>query len=203
VAGTTALIRWGGGEPLLPILKQIDTELFLTINTSFSHRVLDQLFLIATEPIYYILPVVLAVLFFLKSNLKRTLVVVALSVTTLALTDTLCDELLKPFFYRPRPCHPDLMFQGARCIAGVKTSLSFPSAHAMNIFAQATLFAFLFPARSVFFFLFALMIGISRIYLGFHYPLDVVGGALIGSGIAVGVYCVYRFARKRYVPAVV
>jgi undecaprenyl-diphosphatase len=181
-----------------PILQKIDNTLFLTINTSFTNRGLDQLFLIATEPIYYILPVVLAVLFFLKSNWKRTLVVAALAVTTLALTDTLCDEVLKPFFNRPRPCHPDLMVPGARCIDGVKTSSSFPSAHATNIFAQATLFAFLFPTRSIFFFLFALMIGVSRIYLGFHYPLDVVGGALIGSGIAVGVYAVYRLGRKRY-----
>lgn len=188
---------------MLSSLEHIDTVLFLTINRSFSHRVLDQFFLIATEPIYYVLPVVLAVLFFLKTNWKKTLVVVVLAVTTVVLTDTLCDEILKPLFNRPRPCHPDLMVQGARCIAGLKTSFSFPSAHAINIFAQATLFALLFPAKSVLFYLFALIIGVSRIYLGFHYPLDVVGGALIGSAIAGGVYRMYGFLMQRYAPAAV
>ena len=188
---------------MLSNLNNIDTTLFLTINGSFSHRGLDHFFMIATEPMYYVLPVAAAVLFFLKTNRKKTLVVVALAVITVVLTDTLCDQILKPFFNRPRPCHPDLMVQGARCIAGVKTSLSFPSAHAMNIFAQATLFAFLFPAKSVFFFGFALIIGISRIYLGFHFPLDVVGGALIGSAIAGGVYGMYVFLKKRYATATV
>ena len=183
---------------MLPNLQNIDTQLFLSINRSFSNRVLDQFFMVATEPVYYILPVILVVLYFLKVNLKKTVVVVTLAAITVGLTDTLCDDFLKPFFTRPRPCHPDMMVAGARCIDGLKTSFSFPSAHAMNIFAQATLFTFLFPAKSVFFFLFAIVIGISRIYLGVHYPSDVAGGALMGGAVAAIVYATYIMIRKRY-----
>ena len=183
---------------MLTNLQNIDTTLFLTINGSFSHYVLDQFFLVVTEPVYYILPAVLVGLYFLRTNWKKTLLVVSLAATTVILTDTICDEFLKPFFNRPRPCHPDLMVQGARCIAGLKTSFSFPSAHAMNIFAQATLFTFLYPAKSGFFFLFAIVIGVSRIYLGVHYPLDVAGGALMGGAVAALVYTTYILIRKKY-----
>ena len=184
-------------------LQHIDTQLFLSINRSFAHRVLDQFFMVTTEPVYYILPAIALLLYFLKADWRKTLVVVSLAGITVFLTDTLCDDLLKPLFNRPRPCHPNMIVQGARCIAGLKTSFSFPSAHAMNIFAQATLFALLFPAKSVFLFGFALMIGFSRIYLGVHYPFDVAGGAFLGSAVAALVYAAYNMVRKRYASAAV
>jgi len=177
-------------------LKEIDTLLFLTINRSFSHGFLDRFFLIATEPIYYVIPALLVFLYFLKIDWKRTMVVVMLAAITLGITDTLCDEALKPLFSRLRPCHPEKGVEGAICVAGSKTSYSFPSAHAMNIFAQATLFAFLYPAKSAYFFIFALMIGLSRIYIGVHFPADVVGGAIGGSVLAMGVYAPYAIVKK-------
>ena len=196
LAGAPALIRTG--DFMLSNLQNIDIQLFLSINRSFSNHVLDQFFMVATEPVYYILPGILVALYFLKANWKKTVMVVTLATITVVLTETLCDDFLKPFFARPRPCNPDMMVTGARCIAGLKTSFSFPSAHAMNIFAQATLFTFLFPAKSVFFFLFAIVIGISRIYLGVHYPSDVASGALMGSAVAAIVYATYIMIRKRY-----
>ena len=179
-------------------LDNIDTILFLVVNRSFSHWILDRFFLTATEPNYYITPMILAFFFFLRINWKKTLMVAALAAITLALTDTLCNMVFKPLFGRPRPCDPELMVQGARCIAGLKSSLSFPSAHAMNIFAQATLFALLYPAKRIFFFAFAGIIGLSRIYVGVHYPFDVIGGAIAGSVIAVGVYAAYWVLKKKY-----
>lgn len=177
-------------------LKEFDTYLFLAINRSFSHGFLDRFFLVATEPVYYVIPALLVFAYFLKNNWKRTMVVVTLAAITLAITDTLCDEALKPFFSRLRPCHPRLGVAGAICLDGFKSSYSFPSAHAMNIFAQATLFAFLYPAKSVYFFIFAFIIGLSRIYIGVHFPFDVVGGAIVGSVIAMGVYGGYTLMQK-------
>jgi undecaprenyl-diphosphatase len=60
---------------------------------------------------------------------------------------------------------------------------SFPSAHAVFAFMMATILAHRFPRYRVFFFVFAGIIGWTRIYLGLHYPSDVITGALMGYGI--------------------
>ena len=60
---------------------------------------------------------------------------------------------------------------------------SFPSAHAALSFMMATLLAHWFPRYRIFFFLVAAFIGWTRIYLGVHYPTDVIAGALLGYGL--------------------
>ena len=60
---------------------------------------------------------------------------------------------------------------------------SFPSAHTVFAFMMATILAYRFPRYRVFFFIFAGIIGWTRIYLGLHYPTDVIAGALLGYGI--------------------
>jgi undecaprenyl-diphosphatase len=60
---------------------------------------------------------------------------------------------------------------------------SFPSAHAVFAFMMATILAYRFPRYRVFFFVFAGIIGWTRICLGLHYPTDVITGALLGYGI--------------------
>ncbi len=62
---------------------------------------------------------------------------------------------------------------------------SFPSGHATASFACATILAFYAPRGAPAFFLLAATIAWSRVYVGVHYPLDVLGGAVLGIGIAI------------------
>lgn len=71
---------------------------------------------------------------------------------------------------------------------------SFPSGHTTTAFAAAVAFSLMFPRGRPAWFLFAVLIGASRVVVGAHYPSDVVGGAALGSGVAYGVAKI--FARR-------
>ncbi len=106
---------------------------------------------------------------------------------TIALSDSSGHYILKEGFARLRPCHvlPDLV-NVIRC----SNSFSFPSNHAVNSFAAATLLSLCFRNMTLMVYAFALLISYSRIYLKVHYPFDVLGGAIYGSLIG---YICYRY----------
>lgn len=104
---------------------------------------------------------------------------VALGVLVLVLvTDQLSASALRPLFARPRP-H--------------SASFGFPSSHAANVFGQAAFLARFYPRLTALFFSIAAAVGFSRVYLGKHYPLDVVAGA--GLGVACGLLLAHLVRR--------
>jgi undecaprenyl-diphosphatase len=67
----------------------------------------------------------------------------------------------------------------------VPDTASFPSGHAATSFAGATILAFAFPRLAPLLYVLAAAVGFSRLYLGVHYPLDIVGGAVLGVLVAL------------------
>jgi undecaprenyl-diphosphatase len=184
---------------MLEALRTLDTHIFLLCNAVPANPVFDAVFPVITQPVFWILPGLVAAFFFIRKERSKALIVIGLALVTVSISDPVCNRIIKPQIHRLRPCSPGVYIEHARYLCGRKTSQSFPSAHAMNMFAQAMLFSLFYRKRALWFLGFASLIGFSRIYVGVHYPIDVVGGAI--GGIIVGglVYYLYTIFVKMYI----
>ena len=94
---------------------------------------------------------------------------------------------------------PPLHFAEPHPLVAVPHSGSFPSGHTATSFACAATLAWLTPLPKTALFLLATLIAFSRVYTGVHYPLDLIGGALVGLGVATALRLLVE-ARRRSAP---
>ncbi len=126
---------------------------------------------------------------------KNGRIAAVLIIFVILLSDQLSSSVLKPLFQRQRPC---VVLSNVNMLTGLKTSFSFPSSHAANSFAAAFLFTHYLPHWKWTVFILAFLSGFSRVYVGVHYPSDVLGGALLGLLCAWFVIQIYNFVEKIY-----
>jgi undecaprenyl-diphosphatase len=117
---------------------------------------------------------------------------VVAAIVNVTLTDQISSSLFKPFFHRLRPCADPLMIHKVKLLLDhCSSGFSFTSSHAANhvgiaMFMAITLKPYLKNYRYLFF-LWAGIIAYAQIYVGVHYPLDIIVGAFIG--VIVGWVC--------------
>ena len=183
---------------MFQLLKNLDIHLFYLINRNGQNALFDHLMpFISNERNFYI-PIALVWLFLMIKKSVKTRVVALAVIGLIACSDQLCTLVLKPAFSRLRPYDAicDVrVYKGSdagwQITSGDKTkktgnTKSMPSAHATNIVAAAVFLSYYFRRIWPLMLLISLAVGYSRIYLGVHYPLDVVAGAATGALLAWG-----------------
>jgi len=145
--------------------------------------------LILSDKHTYLWPGIATIVAFLFLKKKRGVLFVLTAIITVLLADGIADKILKPLFALPRPCHAsgfirahdNFFLSSIYC----SQSFSFPSSQAVNVFTLATLWVGFFGKTGWVAFSIAIWVGWTRIYLGVHYPSDVLGGMLIGISMGV------------------
>ncbi len=162
---------------LLELIIRLDKGLFLFINLKLQNGLLDILMPILTEFKYWRIPFFLCVAVMLVWGNKKTRISAILLLIILGLTDATVNMWLKPWIGRVRPCN---VFPDIHLLAGCSHSGSFPSSHAANIFGAGTILAYFYRRLWVLWLIIAASVSFSRIYVGVHYPLDVLAGVFYG-----------------------
>ena len=170
---------------MLEWLLNLDYHLFILINSNWSNSFFDFVCPLLRNK-YIWLPFYVFLFSFFIINFKRKgwLIIVFL-IVTVTCADQISSHVIKPAVKRIRPCNQEILGDKVRMLVNCSNSYSFPSSHASNHFAAALFLIALFAGKRkwlmILLVLWAFAISYSQVYVGLHFPFDILGGAVIGS----------------------
>lgn len=171
------------------MLYEIDRAVFYLINNSMHWAVLDPVMVLVTEKPYVFFSIALLVL--VPKYRSGLVVPLVLSLIAWGLSD-LTGNFFKHLFERQRPF--EVLDHVNRLVSA--GSFAFPSNHAANAFAFATGIAWFFRKAAIPFLVIAMIVALSRVYVGVHYPSDIIAGSILGTAVSFCVLYLYNRAKK-------
>jgi len=171
-------------------INHADTYLFLQINTVYTNSFLDTVYPWYREGNAWIPLYLFMIIFAIQNFPKKAFTWILFVVITLIFTDQISSSWVKPFFQRLRPCNDPLIMSQVRLLLDhCSGGFSFTSSHATNHFGFAV-FLYITMGPIIGKWKYALLvwaasISYGQIYVGVHYPLDILCGAILGTCIGL------------------
>ena len=177
-----------------------DRELLVSINSLYNSFFDNLMWWISDRFVW--IPLYLSIVFFLFKIKGRDAMIAALAVgLCILIADQVASGFCKPFFERLRPTHDPELKDIVHVVNDYRSALyGFCSSHASNTFGIATLTCLLFRNRwyAMLIFSWAALNCYSRMYLGVHFPLDIICGALVGVAAGYISYYLYKLVVNKF-----
>ncbi len=169
---------------------QLDWSLFQLVHTTLKNDFFDILLPILRERNIWIPLYIFIIGFaFYNNSMSKAFFLIFGLVLTVVTTDVISSQVIKKAVKRARPCHIQTDLPKVYSLVECGSGYSFPSSHASNHFAIAFYLIFCGFTKSMWvkraFLFWAFTISIAQIYVGLHYPLDILGGVILGAFIAL------------------
>ena len=167
---------------LLEWLDQIDRSILYIINDTLANPIFDLFFTTITNEHLWAIPVLIGLLALIVRGGKRGKIAAVLVLIAASATDATVVEIIKPAIGRLRPSHA--LEDTINLLVPKGGRYGFVSAHAANIFAGTTVLSYFYKQWKKPLLFLAFSVALSRVYVGVHYPGDVLFGGLFGYGMA-------------------
>lgn len=178
---------------------ELDRELFIALNSNFRNPWLDQVMMFLSTTTAWIPLYVFLVYLLVRHYRQQTWWVLLAVALTILLADQITSSVMKPFFERLRPSHEPTLAEAVYTVNQYRGGkFGFASSHAANTFGVATLMWFalkIYRPWIALLFLWTFLVGYTRIYLGVHYPGDVLAGYFVGFLSALLAFFLMRLVR--------
>ncbi len=167
------------------MLTKLDETLLRWINVTLANPLGDFIFPLFNHSAPFIPIITILLIALIYKNSPRAWLIAGVSILCLIVGDYFIFNPLKQWIARPRPA-ASLTFVRTVLASGAGGGFAFPSSHTANAFLLATVLGYFFKRARLGFYIAAGFIGLSRVYVGVHYPSDVVGSALLGTSVGWG-----------------
>ncbi len=158
-----------------------DTEVFKAINGLANHsRIIDLVGIFLAHYLPYLLGVILLIFLFWPKNNSKNKIMVFIAIASAIISRFVVKTIILFFYNRPRPY---ITLPSAHKLISISASenlQSFPSGHAIFFFALSTVVYNFNKKLGIFFFICSILICIARVFVGVHWPSDILGGAVLG-----------------------
>ncbi len=176
-------------------LDSIDKALFHFVNDTLSNALFNVFMPIITNQNYWIVPILILVFMLIAKGGRRGQIAAGILIISVAATDVIAAQIIKPWVGRLRPSH--VMADSINLLVAKGGKYSFVSNHAANVFSAAVVLTYFYSKWKNVLYTLSTLIAFSRVYVGVHYPGDVIMGGLFGYVMAWGIISLWIIFKMR------